>query len=108
MSVLVGHVVGSFAQTALGIAAVLGAALPVGFRPTADPRDWLALAGLLVLLPFPGSGFVPTDTTPGALRWFAGYQPFTPVIETLRGLVTGAPVGGHLWAKALFNRESTR
>ncbi|WP_424187074.1 ABC transporter permease [Actinokineospora sp. G85] len=78
----------------------------------------------LLLLPFLGSGFVPTDSMPTALRWFAEYQPFTPVIETLRGLLMGTPVGdhlalalgwcavtalgGYLWAKRLFNRESTR
>ncbi|WP_199442815.1 ABC transporter permease [Umezawaea beigongshangensis] len=78
----------------------------------------------LVLLPFLGSGFVPTDSMPTALRWFAEYQPFTPLTETLRGLLMGTPVGnngvlalgwgllialvGYLWSKKLFNRESTR
>ena len=47
----------------------------------------------LVLLPFLGSGFVPTDTMPVALRWFAEYQPFTPVTETIRGLLMGTPIG---------------
>jgi len=78
----------------------------------------------LVLLPFLGSGFVPTDSMPTALRWFAEYQPFTPLIETIRSLVMGTPpgnsivvalgwclaiaLGGYLWSKKLFNRESTR
>jgi ABC-2 type transport system permease protein len=73
----------------------------------------------LILLPFLGSGFVPTDTMPGAMRWFAEYQPFTPIMETLRGLLAGTPDGGdaiqavawsvviglagYLWAKRLFN-----
>ena len=39
----------------------------------------------LMLLPLIGSGFVPTDSMPAGLRRFAEYQPFTPVIETLRG-----------------------
>jgi len=47
----------------------------------------------LILLPFLGSGFVPTDSTPTALRWFAGYQSFTPVMETVRGLLLGTPIG---------------
>jgi ABC-2 type transport system permease protein len=75
----------------------------------------------LVLLPFLGSGFVPTDSMPAGLRWFAQYQPFTPIIETLRGLLMGTPIGdkavlalgwcvlitlgGYLWSKRLFNRE---
>ena len=78
----------------------------------------------LVLLPFLGSGFVPTGSMPTGLRWFAQYQPFTPMIDTIRGLLTGAPIGhsgvlavawyvaitlgGYLWSKRLFNRESTR
>ncbi|MEU3274855.1 ABC transporter permease [Saccharomonospora sp. NPDC006951] len=47
----------------------------------------------LILLPFLGSGFVPTDSMPTAIRWFAEYQPFTPVIETLRGLLLGTGIG---------------
>lgn len=78
----------------------------------------------LVLLPFLGSGFVPTDSMPAGLRWFAEYQPFTPIIETLRGLLMGTPIGnnawialgwcavlalgGYLWSRKLFDREYTR
>ena len=47
----------------------------------------------LTLLPFLGSGFVPTATMPAGLRQFADYQPFTPVTETVRGLLTGTPIG---------------
>ncbi|WP_068277639.1 ABC transporter permease [Aldersonia kunmingensis] len=47
---------------------------------------------LLVLLPFLGSGFVPTESMPTAIRWFAEYQPFTPVIETLRAFLDGTPL----------------
>ncbi|MCA1669187.1 MAG: ABC transporter permease, partial [Thermomicrobia bacterium] len=78
----------------------------------------------LMLLPFLGSGFVPTDSMPTGLRWFAAYQPFTPVIETLRGLLTGTPIGhsaviavawctvialgGYLWAMRLYSRNIAR
>ena len=47
----------------------------------------------LSLLPFLGSGFVPTESMPTGLRWFAEYQPFTPIIETFRGLLIGGPLG---------------
>jgi ABC-2 type transport system permease protein len=47
----------------------------------------------LMLLPFLGSGFVPTDSMPAGLRWFAEHQPFTPINETLRGLLLGTHVG---------------
>ena len=47
----------------------------------------------LVLLPFLSSGFVPTDSMPDGLSWFAENQPFTPLIETVRGLLLGTPIG---------------
>jgi ABC-2 type transport system permease protein len=73
----------------------------------------------LTLLPFFGSGFVPPDTMPTGLAWFADHQPFTPLIETLRGLLLGTPldrgleallwalaliVVGYLWARRLYAR----
>lgn len=76
----------------------------------------------LMLLPFLGSGFVPTDSMPAGLRWFAEYQPFTPVIETLRGLLLGSGIGNsgivslawsagiallsYVWAKRRYNRQA--
>ena len=48
----------------------------------------------LTLLPFLSSGFVPTESMPGPLAWFAEHQPFTPITETLRGLLMGTPVYG--------------
>ena len=78
----------------------------------------------LILLPFFGSGFVPTDTMPGPVAWFAENQPFTPIIETVRGLLLGTPIGwsgaiaigwclaislvGYLWAMRLYNRDPIR
>jgi ABC-2 type transport system permease protein len=78
----------------------------------------------LILLPFLGSGFVPTESMPPGLRWFAEYQPFTPIIDTLRGLLTGAAIGssavlavgwcaaialgGYLWARSCYDRRPAR
>jgi ABC-2 type transport system permease protein len=151
-SVLTGHVVGSVVQTALAVAAVMGVALLIGFRPATGPGSWAAAAGLLalttlaitwlcvalglstrsvetasnlpmflMLLLFMGSGFVPTQTMPDGLRWFAENQPFTPIIETLRGLLLGTAIGdsgamavawciaitvvGFLWARKLYERD---
>ena len=75
----------------------------------------------LIILAFLGSGFVLTRSMPTAIRWFAEYQPFTPVINTVRGLLTGGPIGhnaviaiawsvaitlgSYLWARKLFNRD---
>ena len=57
----------------------------------------------LILLPFLGSGFVPTATMPAGLRQFAEYQPFTPVTETVRGLLTGTPIGDDAIAAAAWS-----
>ncbi|MFD5095704.1 ABC transporter permease [Amycolatopsis thailandensis] len=154
-SVLTGHVIGAFIQTAFALAVVFGVTLLVGFSPTAGVGEWFAVVGVLLLLtialtwlsvalglaaksvetasntpmifmllPFLGSGFVPTDSMPAWLRWFADYQPFTPVIETIRGLLLGTPIGdsgwfavgwcvvlatvGYLWSKSLFAKERDR
>jgi len=77
----------------------------------------------LILLPFLGSGFVPTDSMPAAMQWFAENQPFTPIMETLRGLLMGTAIGdsgvlavawsvaiaagSYVWAKHLYNRDPT-
>ena len=78
----------------------------------------------LILLPFLGSGFVPTDSMPVGILWFAEYQPFTPMIETLRGHLMGTPIGGSaviaaawcvaitlvcfLWTRKAFDRDPAR
>jgi ABC-2 type transport system permease protein len=49
----------------------------------------------LTFLPFLGSAFVVTASMPAGLRQFAHYQPFTPATETLRGLLTGTPIGSN-------------
>ena len=75
----------------------------------------------LTFLPFLGSAIVPTDSMPAGLRFFAENQPFTPIIETLRGLLLGTAIGssgllalgwcaalslgGYLWARAAYRRE---
>ena len=78
----------------------------------------------LFLLPFFGSGFVPTDSMPDPLRWFADVQPFTPIMETVRRLLLGGEIGssgliavawcvaitlaGYLWARRLYDRDPAR
>jgi len=76
---------------------------------------------VMLLLLFLSSGFVSTATMPTGLRQFAEYQPFSPVADTVRGLFSGAAIGGHaiaavgwsigiavvsyLWAIRLYNRR---
>jgi ABC-2 type transport system permease protein len=75
----------------------------------------------LILLPLLSSAFVPVDGMPGWFQPIAEYQPFTPAIETLRGLLLGTEIGhngwlamawclglavlGYFWSAAKFNRD---
>jgi ABC-2 type transport system permease protein len=75
----------------------------------------------LMVLPLISSAFVPVDAMPGWFQPIAEYQPFTPAIETLRGLLLGSEIGrngwlavvwclglavlGYFWSKSLFNRD---
>jgi ABC-2 type transport system permease protein len=79
---------------------------------------------ILILLPFLSSAFVPTESMPGPLAWFAENQPFTPIIETLRGLLFGTAIGKDgilavawcvvitiaalLWSLRLYDRDPSR
>jgi ABC-2 type transport system permease protein len=99
----------------------LAAAIGLAAR-TIEGTSTFAL--VVQLLPFVSSAFVPPASMSGAVRWFAGNEPFTPVIDTLRGLLTGAAIGdsgtlavawcagfavvGYLWARALFRRDPVR
>ncbi|MER6214442.1 ABC transporter permease [Streptomyces sp. NPDC048387] len=76
----------------------------------------------LIMLPFLSTAFVPADTMGTGIRQFAEYQPFTPIIETLRGLLNGTPSGGdalaavawclglallgYIWAVSTFNKRA--
>jgi ABC-2 type transport system permease protein len=78
----------------------------------------------LILLPFLSSAFVPTGSMPAGLAWFAEHQPFTPIVESVRGLLNGTPIGasgvealawcavialgGYLWARSSYDRMSVR
>jgi ABC-2 type transport system permease protein len=102
----------SFALAWLSVAIGLGAKTIAGANSATLPIQFL--------LPFLSSAFVPADSMPAGVRWFTAHQPFTPVVESLRALLTGAPVGntaylalawcaviavgGYLWARAGFRR----
>jgi ABC-2 type transport system permease protein len=152
-AVLNAQVIATVLRTLIAIAAIIGVAFGLGFRPSASPLDWLGAIGFivvvcfattwltvglglaaktpesagmatvpLILLPFLSSAIVPADKMHAGFRQFAEYQPFTPIIETLRGLLNGHPSAGHaiaalawcagialvgyLWALATFRRRA--
>ncbi|MCX4515040.1 ABC transporter permease [Streptomyces sp. NBC_01619] len=110
---------------ALGLMALVALALTwiaVGMgmvSPNAEAASNNALP--LVVLPLISSAFVPVDAMPGWFQPIAEYQPFTPAIETLRGLLLGTEIGhngwlavawclgltvlGYVWSKSVFNRD---
>ena len=51
----------------------------------------------LIFLPFVSSAFVPTETMPGPVRWFAEHQPVTSIVNSIRQLLEGQPASGDLW-----------
>jgi ABC-2 type transport system permease protein len=154
-SVLTGQVLGSLIRTLITVGLVIGVAVLMGFRPTADPIAWIAALGVIALftfaltwmavvfglvggtpaganslslifqlLAFISSALVRTDSMSSGVRWFAEHQPFTPVIDIVRGLLLGTPTGdsavlavawcvgltllGYLWARVVYNRDPVR
>ncbi|HEX7164074.1 MAG TPA: ABC transporter permease [Trebonia sp.] len=151
-AVLTGHVVVTMLRTLISIAAIIGVAFGLGFRPSAGFPGWLAVIGIivaacfatswltvalglaaktvqsagmatvpLIMLPFFSSAIVPAAKMGQGIRQFAEYQPFTPIIESLRGLLAGTPsagytaaalawcagiaVVGYVWAVATFRKR---
>jgi ABC-2 type transport system permease protein len=115
--------------TALGLIALLTLAITwmgVVFGLVGKtPAGANSLSLIFQLLVFTSSAFVSPDLMPVGVRWFAQYQPFTPVIDTLRGLLLGTPISsnsvvlaiawcivlivvGYLWARAVYNRDPVK
>jgi ABC-2 type transport system permease protein len=97
--------------------------LTIAMGLAAKSPETAGLASLpLVMLPFFSSAISPTDKMGPGIRQFAEYQPFTPIIETLRGLINGAPAAGdvipalawcigialvgYLWANSTFTKRA--
>lgn len=152
-AVLTGHVIATIVTNVIAIAAVIGVAFALGFRPAASALDWLGAIGImlatsfgaawltvalgmaaktpesagmsvvpLIMLPFVSSAIVPAAQMGQGIRQFAQYQPFTPIIESLRGFLNGHPSGGdtaaalvwcagfaiagYLWSRSTFNKRA--
>ncbi|WP_369275077.1 ABC transporter permease [Streptomyces sp. R11] len=110
----------AFALLVLFATALTWIAVGMGLiSPNAEAASNNALP--LIFLPLISSTFVPVDAMPGWFQPIAEYQPFTPAIETLRGLLLGSEIGhngwlavawcvglaalGYVWSKSVFNRD---
>ncbi|WP_369780518.1 ABC transporter permease [Streptomyces sp. R33] len=110
----------AFGLLALFALALTWIAIGMGMAsPNAEAASNSAMP--LILLPLISSAFTPIDSMPGWFQPIAEYQPFTPVIETLRGLLLGTEIGhngwlalgwsialialGYRWSTASFNRD---
>jgi ABC-2 type transport system permease protein len=111
---------------AIGIIVMIGFAaswLTVALGLAAKTPESAGMATVpLILLPFLSSAIVPTAKMGPGVRQFAEYQPFTPIIESLRGLLAGTPSGGYaaaalawcvgfavvgyLWSRATFSKRA--
>ena len=110
----------------VGVVVLLGFAagwLTVALGLAAKTPETAGMAAVpLVMLPFFSSAIVPAEKMGPGVRQFAEYQPFTPIIETLRGLLNGSPdtgdltaavawcvalgLVGYLWASATFTKRA--
>jgi ABC-2 type transport system permease protein len=125
-ALLIGHVGADLVRNTISALIVIGVSFLVGFQPVAGPMEWVlvfslailfslaiswisAIMGLLVKsmeaaqwtvifpLTFVSSAFVPTETMPEVLRFFAENQPVTHVIEAIRAWLVGTPIGNSGW-----------
>ncbi|NED94265.1 ABC transporter permease [Phytoactinopolyspora alkaliphila] len=93
--------VGAIAVVALFILMMTWVSVMFGLiAKTADAASGFTF--FILFLPYVSSAFVPTDTMPAALHGFAEHQPITPIIETVRGLLMGTPIGNSWWIALLW------
>lgn len=112
----------AMAMIALFVLALSWVAVALGLLAK-NPEAANGFTMIFMFLPYVSSAFVPTSSMPGWLQGVAEHQPVTPVIETMRGLLTGTPIGnsallaivwfggialvGYLAAGVLFKRRTT-
>jgi ABC-2 type transport system permease protein/oleandomycin transport system permease protein len=105
----VGYAVGfRFSNGVGGALGLLGLAMLLGLA-TCCISAFIGLAikdeesvqafGLIWVFPltFVSSAFVPTQTMPGWMQAFANNQPITQIVDAMRALALGQPVGNHVW-----------
>jgi ABC transporter DrrB family efflux protein len=107
--VVTGVIVGfSFETGVLSVLAGFGLALLIGYAFSwvfafaglvASTPESAQSVGFIVIFPltFISSAFVPPETMPEPLRWFASVNPFTIMVDAMRALWTGAPAHNNVW-----------
>jgi ABC-2 type transport system permease protein len=114
---------GALAVVALYILAITYLFAAIGLAAS-SPEAASGYGFILLFLPYLSSAFVEVDTLPGWLQPLAEYQPVTPVIEALRSLLMGTPMGNNtilavtwcgvilliavVWGGWLFGRKAGR
>ena len=88
--------VGVFVLVAFWILAITYLFAAIGLAAS-TPEAASGYGFILLFLPYLSSAFVPVDTMPDWLQWIAENQPITPIIETLRSLLMGTPMGDSAW-----------
>jgi ABC-2 type transport system permease protein len=134
LAVLNGHVVSDLFRNSISTTVMIVAGLIIGFRPKANPVEWLFIVGLLLLftlafswlsailgvlaksvegvqwlgfvlifpLTFASTAFVPAEGMNRVLKAFAINQPITHIVEALRALILGKPIGNHGWLAVIW------
>ena len=113
--VAVGLIIGfSFDASALEVAAGVGLMLLFGFAFSwifamfgllaSSPESAQAM-GFIIIFPltFISSAFVPVESMPAGLQWFAEVNPFTVVVDAMRALWLGAPAGNNVWGAVAWS-----
>ncbi|MFQ6329205.1 ABC transporter permease [Nocardia sp. CWNU-33] len=82
----------AFALITLFVLAISWVAVALGLLAK-NPEAAGGLTYAIMFIPYISSAFVQTSTMPGWLRGFAEYQPATPVVDTVRGLLDSTDTG---------------
>lgn len=88
--------IGAFGVIALYILTITYLFAAIGLAAS-SPEGANGYGFIILFLPYLSSAFVPVSTMPSWLQWVSENQPITPVIETIRGLLMGTPIGDAAW-----------
>jgi ABC-2 type transport system permease protein len=93
--------IGAGATAAAFMVAIAAVSVVAGVAARSADGAW-GFTFFVLFLPYLSSAFVPLETLPTVLRGIAEHQPATPVIETMRGLLLGQPIGSAGWQAAAW------